>query len=845
MRHTTIFGGARSPTSLSSGISGPRLTPPSENYANTSALPNKNFFCLMAFVVALAELGASLLQAASSDSSTNSYQANPANKPLTSQIQPTNQFIFKSAAEAEAQALAVSDWMSMVRSKREEPQVQMRIHDSGATAQGGAHRLDLDGNLNVRHAVRIVMADKQEMEGHVVSLAASDASGQRVWLGQVKDCVGEQIPGTTQVIYRDAFESIKADVIVGYGLNSVEQFVVFRERFELPATIAASTARLEAWTEWFQAPEPKKKEKQITLRQGNNQDDIVDVDEELDFGLMRMIDGKAFMMPVDSSRTDVLASGSTNATSKKVQESIPVQKRWVESGGRRFLVESVDYQALKSLLDQLPARQSSVKPSRKSTNPQALPALTPVQSSRTALLAQLTPSPSPLLDSPGVVLDYELVYSSLLNIQFGNSIGRKVGGAAVDRTTGDYWNWYVHPGDMTATMTNLLWSHEVGSPINMTVLNAPGQWGNTTGDAMFDGYIYNDVSLPITIGFSGIPAGSYDLYLYGHGAADTQYGRFEPVLGGSSCGIQQTAVSACWHQAVGTWTNGVHYVRYGNLVVGADGYLTVNVLLDGDGYPIINGLQLAAAPLTSGNGSTFVSHTIPMQMAPSQSYNVSVTMRNTGTATWNTAQYYRLGSQNPQDNQTWGLNRVSLPNSVTSGLDVTFNFTVTAPSTPGVYNCQWRMVQDGVAWFGAYTPNVAVAVAVVNGNSAPVVEAGTNQTVDLKYGAVLNSSVTDDGQPYGSTVSMTWSKYSGPGTVTFGTPHAFATTASFSVAGSYVLRLTATDGLLSSSDTVTITVNTDSDHDGLPDSIDAYPNTPDTTAPTFTITSPNEGAILP
>lgn len=36
-------------------------------------------------------------------------------------------------------------------------------------------------------------------------------------------------------IYRDAFDSIKADVILGYSLNSVEQFVVFRERFELPA----------------------------------------------------------------------------------------------------------------------------------------------------------------------------------------------------------------------------------------------------------------------------------------------------------------------------------------------------------------------------------------------------------------------------------------------------------------------------------------------------------------------------------------------------------------------------------------------------------------------------------
>jgi hypothetical protein len=36
----------------------------------------------------------------------------------------------------------------------------------------------------------------------------------------------------------------------------------------------------------------------------------------------------------------------------------------------------------------------------------------------------------------------------------------------------------------------------------------------------------------------------------------------------------------------------------------------------------------------------------------------------------------------------------------------------------------------------------------------------------------------------------------------------------------------------------------DSDGDGLPDSIDAYPNTPDTTLPTFTISSPAENQVF-
>jgi hypothetical protein len=91
-------------------------------------------------------------------------------------------------------------------------------------------------------------------------------------------------------------------------------------------------------------------------------------------------------------------------------------------------------------------------------------------------------------------------------------------------------------------------------------------------------------------------------------------------------------------------------------------------------------------------------------------------------------------------------------------------------------------------------------------NTAPTVNAGADQSVTLRTSANLDGTVTDDGLPSGSTVTHTWSKVSGPGTVTFGNASAAATTASFSVAGTYLLRLTATDGSLSSSDDVQVTV---------------------------------------
>ena len=53
---------------------------------------------------------------------------------------------------------------------------------------------------------------------------------------------------------------------------------------------------------------------------------------------------------------------------------------------------------------------------------------------------------------------------------------------------------------------------------------------------------------------------------------------------------------------------------------------------------------------------------------------------------------------------------------------------------------------------------------------------------------------------------MTWSKVSGPGTATFGNANAVDTTATFTVAGTYVLRLTASDGQATTTDDVTVVV---------------------------------------
>jgi membrane carboxypeptidase/penicillin-binding protein PbpC len=127
--------------------------------------------------------------------------------------------------------------------------------------------------------------------------------------------------------------------------------------------------------------------------------------------------------------------------------------------------------------------------------------------------------------------------------------------------------------------------------------------------------------------------------------------------------------------------------------------------------------ESAAATLTVPNAaptndSRFIIQNAPVTMAAGGRYNVSVTFRNTGASTWTAANGYKLVSQAPLNNTTWGLNEVPFPSSVASvapGADVTFSFTVTAPATSGRYRFDWRMTQ-GTVGFGGFTPGLEISV---------------------------------------------------------------------------------------------------------------------------------------
>jgi hypothetical protein len=135
-----------------------------------------------------------------------------------------------------------------------------------------------------------------------------------------------------------------------------------------------------------------------------------------------------------------------------------------------------------------------------------------------------------------------------------------------------------------------------------------------------------------------------------------------------------------------------------------------------------------------------------------------------------------------------------------------------AASTTATFSVAGTYVLRLRGYDGALAKTDTTTVVVSSGsgggtNTAPVVSAGPDLAVTMPNAATLQGSVTDDGLP-SNTLTATWSKASGPGTVTFANRNAASTTATFSVAGTYVLRLRGYDGALAKTDTTTVVVST-------------------------------------
>jgi hypothetical protein len=131
-----------------------------------------------------------------------------------------------------------------------------------------------------------------------------------------------------------------------------------------------------------------------------------------------------------------------------------------------------------------------------------------------------------------------------------------------------------------------------------------------------------------------------------------------------------------------------------------------------------------------------------------------------------------------------------------------------APATSASFVTAGTYVLRLVASDGELSTAADVTVLVHPVNQVPLVDAGADQSITLppQETAVLDATVSDDGQPAGAAVTLSWTLLSGPGNVTFANAAAPLSSVSFEAPGTYTFRLTADDTALQASDDVVVTV---------------------------------------
>ena len=145
----------------------------------------------------------------------------------------------------------------------------------------------------------------------------------------------------------------------------------------------------------------------------------------------------------------------------------------------------------------------------------------------------------------------------------------------------------------------------------------------------------------------------------------------------------------------------------------------------------------------------FVSHDIPSNMTPGQIATVHITFRNRGVL-WNDARSFRLGAVGDSDPFT-ATTRYNVGSEVGPNTTKIFTLTLTAPTTPGTYTTDWRMLREGVTWFGQ-TLTVNVTVSGTAGGPS-ITTQPASQTVNP--GGTVNFTVVAAGNP---PISYQWRK---------------------------------------------------------------------------------------
>ncbi len=214
---------------------------------------------------------------------------------------------------------------------------------TGAAALEGQHRVQFPGDL-AGNWVETDTADGQVLRSQVYGLAYYDAaSGRMVMIGQLQSTLGQLI-ASNQILFPNAFTNgPRASIRYTYRRSGLEQDVILEQQPPPPGAwgFPEATTRLLVLTEFDNPPNPAIEPRYLyheadpAVRRRMAAPDFID--ESISFGWMGFGRG----MALD------LSGGLAGA--------VPVGKLWSVRNGRTFLIEAIQYPALKPLLAKLGA----------------------------------------------------------------------------------------------------------------------------------------------------------------------------------------------------------------------------------------------------------------------------------------------------------------------------------------------------------------------------------------------------------------------------------------------------------------------------------------------------------
>jgi hypothetical protein len=269
----------------------------------------------------------------------------------------------------------------------EESQESFEITPQGyAVAQKGPYRLIIAPNINEPGSVDLFAPDGNRFRSNPMGLSFRDlASGQNILIAEVKDCEG-QLVSPNVIVFPDVFDKIRGALKYTYSRHRFEQDVILYENPPLLPDFDPETTVIEMYTEFFDPPTPETAP--VAKADGW-------VDENLEFGAMRIGEGSAYVLNDDTL------------------EPVDTFKTWAQFPGgdgrsRHFLIESVPYATILPLLEQVPWVRSGLEPKAQdyAKTRQELIQRMPTRNAKRPdrLLAAIKPGDA--ISGPAVVLDY-------------------------------------------------------------------------------------------------------------------------------------------------------------------------------------------------------------------------------------------------------------------------------------------------------------------------------------------------------------------------------------------------------------------------------------------------------